>query len=267
VFPRYLWRDNLVDANPLVDADTVGGILNPGVTPRDRDSDPFAVLGNREARAYELFVTYDPTGATPFYQWDNDWREDSKLAFNVGLNYTEFPTATDSYQFFFAPTGTNPAFGVGLPAEDIWEISNRIVYNPNNQMRFISRLERGFLQSTGDPTGGTRKFWKFDGKFIYKDRHIFTGYFKKDAWGPYDFQRQFNITFPEQYKLDYRYLLDQKKSEKNSSQIGIRALWRTIDENSRINDPLTDEDNDYQFQIVAYYILNFGGTNPPEPRN
>ena len=266
IFPRYLKRTNLVDANPIIEPSTGGGNLDPGLSKRDRDSDPFAVLGNREARAAELFITYDPTGATPFYQWDNDWREDSKVAFNIGANFTKYRTETDSYQFFFEPTGTNPAFGVGLPKEDVWEISNRTVWNPNTSMRVITNVNRGFLQSTGDPDGGTRKFWEFDGKFVYRDRHILQGYFKKDAWGPYDFQRQFNITFPEQYKLDYRYLLDQGKSEGNSSQIGMRVLYRTLDDNSGFDTVETD-DNDYQFQVVAYYILNFGGTNPPEPRN
>jgi len=266
IFPRYMKRSNLVDANPQIDPSTAGGVLFPGITPRDRDSDPFAVLGNREAEAVELFLTYDPTGATPFYQWDNDWREDSKVAFNIGMNYTKYTTPTDSYQFFFEPTGTNPAFGVGLPEEEVWEISNRTVWNPSVNTRVVTNLMRGFQQSTGDPNGGTRKFWEFDGKFVYKNRHVLSGYYKKDAFGPYDFQQQFNITFPTQIKLDYRYLLDAGKSEGNSSQIGIRGLWRSLDENSGF-DTFETDDNDYQFQVVAYYILNFGGTNPPEPRN
>jgi beta-galactosidase len=265
-FPRYLERKNLVSANPFIAPEISDGTLNPGISPRNLDADPFAVLDNREAKAGELFITYDPTGATPFYQWDNDTREDAGFAFNVGANYTEYGSATDSYQFFFEPTDTNAAFGVGLPSEDVWELSSRMVFNPNTRMRLITNVTRGFLQSTGDPDGGTRKFWEAEGKFVYKDRHIFSGYFKKDAWGAYDFQRQFNITFPEQYKLDYNYLLDQKKSETNSSQIGIRGLWRTLDDNSGFDEFLT-KDNDYQFQVVMYYIFNFGGTNPPKPRN
>ncbi len=272
LFPRYLYRDNLVDAVPVkepfieeVPPGSGNAILFPGSGPRNRDDDPFAVLDNREARAAELFLTYDPTGATGFYQWDNDWREDAGFAFNVGLNYTEFPTDTDSYQFFFEPTGDNPAFGVGLPAEDTWEISSRMVFNPSQNVRFITRLRNGFLQSTGDPEGGTRKFWEVNAKLIIGRKHIFDGYFKKDAWGPYDFQRQFNVTFPEQFKLDYSLLLDQKKSETNSSKIGIRGLFRTADENAP-GDFMMGE-NSYRYQIVAYYIFNFGGTNPPQPRN
>ena len=175
VFPRYLYRDNLVDANPIIPPEIAGGDLQPGTNPRDRDTDPFAVLGNREARAAELFVTYDPTGATNFYQWDNDWREDAGFAFNIGANYTDYPTATDSYQFFFEPTGTNPAFGIGLPPEEVWEVSSRMVFNPNVNTRIITNVQRGFLQSTGDPNGGTRKFWEFDGKVVLGNRHVISG--------------------------------------------------------------------------------------------
>jgi hypothetical protein len=274
IFPRYLQRKNIVDANPSIAPD-IGNCTDPasdlcvvpGLQPRNRDDDPFAVLDNREAKSGELILTYDPTGATPFYQWDNDWREDAKFAFNVGGIYTKYPTITDSYQFFFEPTGTNPAFGVGLPEEDVWELSSRMVYNPTVNTRLVSRIRRGFQQSTGDPDGGTRKFWWLEGKMVHRDRHVLSGYFKKDAWGPYDFQRQFNITFPEQYKLDYAILLDNKKDERTSSKIGIRGLFRTLDENSPqdLLDP--DADNDNQWQVVFYYTLNFGGTNPPRQIN
>jgi hypothetical protein len=266
LFPRYLYRENLVKANPTIPPDIGDGNVFPGIEPRNRDDDPFAVLDNREARAAEFFITYDPTGATGFYQWDNDWREDAKFAFNIGGNYTEFPTFTDSYQFFFEPTGTNPAFGVGLPPEDIWEVSNRIVFNPNTNVRVITNVRRAFLQSTGDPEGGTRKFWDFNAKMVVNDKHIISGYFKKDAWGAYDFQRQFNLTFPEQFKLEYALLLDQKKSETTSSKIGIRGLYRTRDFDLDDGEFLPGE-NLYRYQVVLYYVFNFGGTNPPRAIN
>lgn len=258
IFPRFLIRDNLVDANPFIPAeiDSGGTILFPGVSPRDRDDDPFAVLGNRQAKSAELFVTYDPTGATPFYAWDNDRREDAGFAFNLGANYTQYPTATDSNQFFFEPAGANASFGVGLPREDVWRISTRMVFNPNRSAKVILNLLTGFDQSTGDPTGGTRKFYEAGAKAILFDRHIISGYFKKDAWGPYDFYRQFNITFPEQYKLDYSILLDQRRDELLSTKIGIRALYRTADENSP-DDEFLDGMNDYTFQTVMYFTFSF----------
>jgi len=258
-----MYRDNLVDANPFIapsiDPD---GTLHPGVSPRNRDEDPFAVLGNREARSAEVYFTWDPTGATPFYDWDNDWREDAKFAFNVGGNYTEFPTPTDSYLFFFEPAGVNAPFGQGLPAEDVWSISSRMVFNPSQRSRYIFSLARGFEQSTGNPEGGTRDFFELQGKALLNRKHLISGYFMKDMWGPYDFYRQFNITYPEQYKVDYAYLLGtpgmlgSQMDEERATRIGIRGILRTTDENSPDEEYL-DGVNDYLFLVVAYFTYRF----------
>ena len=257
IFPRVLYRDNLVDANPLLPPSiTPPGDLFPGLSPRNRDDDPFAVLDNREARAGEIFLTYDPTGATPFYDWDNDMREDAGFAFNVGANYTKYSTFTDAYLFFYAEEGINASFGQGLPAEEVWTLSSRMVFNPNQRAKYIVNLVSGFDQSTGDPTGGTRKFYELEGKVILNKRHIISGYFKKDAWGPYDFHRQFNITYPEQFKLDYAVLLDDLFDERRSTKVGVRVLYRTVDENSP-GDEYLDGQNDWMFQTVFYFTFMF----------
>ncbi|MDH3588352.1 MAG: hypothetical protein OEQ74_02990, partial [Gammaproteobacteria bacterium] len=286
VQPSILYREALVDPNPNLESSIVGGVLDPGLSPRNREDDPFAILGNRDTRAAELLITYDPTGATDFYQWDNDLREDARLAFNLGLNYTEYPTATDSHQFFFEPTGANAAFGIGLPPEDTYEAHSKIVWNPSNNAKYILKLNAGFQQSTGnpfdvtsqselslgsapeDPQAGTRRFYTVRGKAVLGKKHIIEGYIKKDGWGPYDFHRQFNITYPEQYKLDYSILLDSKRNEGTSTKIGVKTLYRTFDERSaqgvgEANNGL----NDYSFQTVFYYLYNFGGTPPPSPRD
>ncbi|MDJ0928563.1 MAG: hypothetical protein QNJ73_13075, partial [Gammaproteobacteria bacterium] len=257
LFPRFMYRENLVDANPNIDPfiDPNTGTLFPGLNARNRDDDAFAVLDNREATAYELFLTYDPTGATPFYQWDNDVRENAPFAMNIGLNYTEYPTFTDSYQFFFDREGVNAAFGRGLPPEDVWEVSSRMVFVPGFDSRLILNLVAGRGQSTGDPTGGSRDYYKMDAKFI-RGRHVFSGYFKKDAWGPYDFYRQFNITFPEQFRFDYEILLDELFHEDWSTRIGIRTLFWTVDENSP-DDFYLDGENDYLFLSSLYFTFMF----------
>jgi hypothetical protein len=263
VYPRVMYRDNLVHANPFI-APSISpdGTLNPGTAPRNSDDDPFAVLGNREARSAEVFFTWDPTGATPFYDWDNDWREDAKFAFNVGGTYTEFPTPTDAYLFFFEPGGVNAAFGAGLPAEDIWSLSSRMVFNPTQRTRYIFNLTRGFEQSTGNPDGGTRDFFEIHGKALVNRKHLISGYFMKDNWGPYDFYRQFNITYPEQYKIDYAYLLGSpgmlgsQMDEERATRIGIRGILRTTDGNSPGEEYL-DGENDYLFLVVAYFTYRF----------
>ena len=259
LYPRVMYRDNLVHANPLVEASTIGGILDPGLTPRNTDDDPFAVLGNREARSAELYLTYDPTGATQFYDWDNDWREDAKFAFNIGGTYTEYPTPTDSYLFFFEPARQNVPFGQGLPAEDVWGISSRMVFNPNRNSKYIVRLIRGFDQSSGTPVRDTADYWQAHWKYEYKRKHIFEGFFMKDAWGPYDFYRQFNITFPEQIKLDYSIRLGalgqvgSVEDEDNATRVGIRAVYRSLDEENET----FDIEGDYTYMTVLYFTYQF----------
>ncbi|MEL7536458.1 MAG: hypothetical protein AAFX44_10515 [Pseudomonadota bacterium] len=264
IFPRVLYRDNLVHANPNLDPQIVGGILQPGASARTRDDDPFAVLNNREARSAEIFFTYDPTGATPFYDWDNAWREDAGFAFNFGGTYTEFPTPTDSEQFFFEPAGANAPFGVGLPPEDVWRLRSRMVFNTANNTRMIFDVTRAFEQSTGDPNGGTRKYWDMSYRIIWGGgKHSLIGYYLQDAWGPYDFFRQFNVTFPEQFRFDYSYWLgggfggiSDAISEQNATRIGIRTTFRTSDENSP-DDEFLDGENDYTFLTVVYFNYQF----------
>jgi len=261
IYPRAMYRDNLVHANPTIEPSTgPGGIVEPGISPRNRDADPFAVLNNREARSYEVFLTYDPTGESFFYDWDNDYKEDATFAFNIGGNYTEYPTPTDSFQFFSLLTDSNAAFPVGLPAEDVWSVSSRMVFNPNPRSKYILNIDRGYQQSTGDPDGGTRKFWELEGKVVLNNKHIIEGYAKFDAFGPYDFQRQFNITFPEQYKIDYSMILDGSgdrpgETYGTGTRVGIRALWRGLDE----NDPAFYKPgvNEYLFQTVFYFTYMF----------
>ncbi|MBT8105517.1 MAG: hypothetical protein HKP05_07740 [Woeseiaceae bacterium] len=262
VFPRLMYRDNLVDANPFIlPVPGGGGAVSPGISPRDRDNDPFAVLDNREARSAELFVTYDPTGATQFYAWDNEWREDAEFAIDFGGGYTEFPTATDANLFFLSELETNSSFGRGLPAEDVWTVQSRMVFNPKPGHKLITKIVRGFNQSTGEPEGGTRDYWTFDWKAVIGGRHTFRGYYKKDAWGPYDFNRQFNTTYPEQVKLDYSILLGGNAGgfvsavgEAEATRVGIRALYRSGDENSDL-DPVLE--GGHIFMTVLYFTYQF----------
>ncbi|NNF17419.1 MAG: hypothetical protein HKN70_11785, partial [Gammaproteobacteria bacterium] len=102
----------------------------------------------------------------------------------------------------------------------------------------------------------TRKFFEANGKVVLGRKHIISGYFKKDAWGPYDFHRQFNVTFPEQFKVDYSILLDQRRDELRSTKVGIRALYRSADENSP-DDEFLMGTNDYIFQTVFYFTYMF----------
>ena len=260
LYPRAMYRDNLVDANPFIPPQSANGILVPGTRPRNTDDDPFAVLGNREARSAEMYLTYDPTAATQFYDWDNDWREDAKFAFNIGGTYTELPSATDAYLFFYVPAGTNLPFSAGLPAEDVWGVSSRMVFNPNPNAKYIVKLIRGFEQSSGSPERDTRDYWQFHWKAEFKRKHVFEGFFMKDAWGPYDFYRQFNVAFREQIKLDYSVRLGtlgqigSVRDEDRATRVGLRLLYRSYGEE---NESALEEFGDYQFSTNFYFIYRF----------
>ena len=226
------------------------------MAPRNFDDDPFAVLGNREAKAAEVIVTYDPTPATDFYHWNADVTEDARFAFNVGLTYTEYPTATDSELFFFEEGGTNAPFGAGLVAEDLYLFKTKMIFNPSPARKYVLGLTGGKQQSTGQPGEETVEFWGIDGKLVLHNRHIFSGYYKKDAFGPYDFYRQFNLTYPQQFKFEYAYLLDALQDEDSSSKYGVRFYHRRLGENSP-EDEFEDGANQYMFEAQVFFKYAF----------
>ena len=249
LFPRLLYRENLIGAN-------ANGTGLPRIRARTTNNDPFAVLGNREAKAAELYFTYDPTPGTFFYEWDNDVREDAKFAFNVGLTATEYGAATDAYTYY------NNEFDVanatfdneGLDAADVWLLKSRMVFNSSNNLNTVLNLEAGKQQPSKKP-GEAKTHYAIEGKFIYKKQHIFSAKFIKDGFGPYDFQRDFDLRFPEQYELQYVKLLDKGLTEKKSSKFGIKALYRTFDDSFRPTDPIFEDDE--QFEVRAFYEYRF----------
>lgn len=256
LLPRALYRTNLLNAMPNNPASMDGTEFNPGSSTRNRDDDPFAVLDNREAKAGEFFITYDPTPATSFYDWDRDRKEDARCAFSVGGNYIKYTTVTDAYLFYYEEGKTNASFGEGLPKADVWEANGKFILNPNPGLRIISNVSGGQEQSTGKPDGGKARFFTVDSKFVINKRHTVSAYFKKDAWGPYDWYRQFNITYPHQFMLDYSIMLDNLLLEKVSSRIGCKALYRTLRAGSPVNEG-DGVNSDYEFQAGIYYRIDF----------
>ncbi len=256
LLPRAMYRTNLLESMEATDAYIDGTSFYPGTTPRNRDSDPFAVLGNRETISGEFFLTYDPTPASYFYVWNRDEKEDAKFAFTIGGNYTEYKEDTDAHLFYYQEGETNAPFGSGLPAEEVWLGKSIIIMNPNPNFKSVITLETGKQQSTGNPDGDATEFYSIETKFLINKTHYIQAYAKKDAWGPYDWYRQFNIIYPYQYKLDYSFLIDNLFNMEKSSRLGVKALFRELDESSPINEG-GGIDNDYEFQAGIYYSIGF----------
>ncbi|MEM7563021.1 MAG: hypothetical protein AAF353_08230, partial [Pseudomonadota bacterium] len=256
IYPRVLYRENIIDANPNIASSTVGTTLNPGIDVRNRDDDPFAVLDNREATSAEIYFTYDPTPATWFYDWDIDMKEDAPFAFNIGLTATDYGTATDSHLFFFEDLGQNAAFGEGIDEDDVWLIKSKMIFNQRPGLKTVLNWYVGTKQSTGAPGEDKLEFFSVDGKLILDKKHIFSGYVKVDDFGPYDFYEQFNLVYPLQVKLGYARLLDSLGDELRSSQMGVKLFYRELDELS----PEFQESggaDDYMMEIQTFFELKF----------
>jgi len=258
IYPRIFYRDNLEDANPLIEPTIVGTTLFPGIVPRNTEDDPFAVLDNRKALSAEIFYTYDPTPETDFYHWDNEHQENAPIAFNVGFNYTQFDSITDAYRIYDGNLDIEYAFDTGLKKEDVWKIASRVVLNPTKWVRLANRFEAAYQQSTGTPEGPTQEYYSWEFDYDFGLNHNVAGYVKKDAWGPYDYYRQWNVIFPLQVRLDYTYQLErmlndwfQRKVGKNV-QIGITGIYRTLDD-----EQAEEDDNDHEYQITTFLSYGF----------
>jgi len=222
IAPNFLWQEPLVDAMP-------NDVNAPGRL-RNINSDPFIVRVNRKTVGGELLLTYDPTPATWFYEWDNDFAEDAKFAFSTDFVFRHLPTTQDAAIGFLSNRNTF-AFDKSAPAHDLWESNTRIVSKLNPDLGFIANIYFGNAQSNGsDPrlierAGG-------DVRLIYKKvKVVYTSKF--NDWGPFDYHRDFNLTYPQQFSLDISTSLGKPDwFILPNTSIGIMGTWRSLDQYS-----------------------------------
>jgi len=222
IAPNFLWQKPLVDPMP----NDVGG---PGRL-RNVISDPFAVRANRETTAGEMLITFDPTPGTWMYAWDNDRAEDAKFAMNLGFVYRHLPTTMDAHIGFLA-NRTFFAFPNSVPAEDLWEIHSKMVSKLSPELNIIGNFYYGNGQANGDSDRLIKRFGG-DVRMIYNKMKVET-HVKVNDWGPFDYHRDFNLTFPLQLMLDVSTSLGKPDwFILPSTTIGIRGTWRSLDTNS-----------------------------------
>ena len=220
IAPNFLWQKPLVDPMP-------NDVQAPGRL-RNFIDDPFAVRANRETTAGELLLTFDPTPGTWFYEWDNDRAEDAKIAFNLGFVYRHHPTAQDAAIGFLANRQFF-AFPQSAPAQDLWELSSRIVSKISPDLGIIGNLYGGTAQAQGDSERTIERFGG-DIRMIYKKWKLEYG-FKVNDWGPFDYHRDFNLTFPVQNMIDISTSLSKPDwFILPDTKIGIRGTWRSLNE-------------------------------------
>ena len=261
IAPNFMYQKPLVDPMP----NDVGA---PGRL-RNWISDPFAVRGgNREATAFEMLISFDPTPGTWMYEWNNDRAEDAKFAFNLGFIYQKFNSAQDAHIGFLADR-TFFAFPRSAPQEDLWEVHSRIVSKLSNQTGIIANLYYGNGQANGDSDRLIRRFGS-DVRMIHKSLKVH-GHVKVNDWGPFDYHRDFNLTFPLQLMLDVSTNLGNPDwFALPGTTLGIQGIWRSLDQFSPRYLPLQAPEfeepplspvgfpNGSEWQIRTYLHVNIG---------
>jgi hypothetical protein len=220
IAPNFLWQKPIVGPMP-------NDVQAPGRL-RNILDDPFSVRGNRETVGGELLFTFDPTPGTWMYQWDNDRAEDAKLAVSAGFVFRHHPTAQDAAIGFLADR-TLFAFPNSAPAQDLWETHTRIISKVSPNLGLIANLYFGNAQANG---GDERLIERAGGdiRVIY-DKVKLVHSFKINDWGPFDYHRDFNLTYPVQLMLDISTTLGKPDwFILPNTQIGIRGTWRSLNE-------------------------------------
>lgn len=235
IAPNFLWQKPVVDPIP-------GDVPAPG-RPRNILDDPFAVRGgNRETIAGELLITFDPTPGTWMYEWDNDMMEDAPLAVSAGFVYRHLPTTQDAAIGIFANGRTLFAFPGAAPAQDLWETNIRLVSKVNPDFGFIVNAFGGNGQANGSDPRLIHRYGA-DLRMIYKKVKIST-FLKVGDWGPFDYHRDFNLTYPLQIMADVSTTVGKPKwFDMPDTRIGASFIWRTLNEFSPRYCPTTTFDS------------------------
>lgn len=223
IAPNFLYQKPLVDPMP-------NNLFGPGRL-RNVIDDPFAVRGgNRETLGAELLFTFDPTPGTWMYEWNNDVVEDAKFAMSAGFVFRHLPTTQDAHIGFLANRQFF-AFSNSAPAEDLWEAHTRIVSKLNPELGLIGNFYYGNGQGNGDDTRTITRFGG-DVRMVYKKMKLMT-HVKVNDWGPFDYHRDFNLTYPLQLMLDVSTSLAKPDwFGMPETKIGIRGTWRSLDQYS-----------------------------------
>jgi hypothetical protein len=177
------------------------------------------------------------------YQWDNDIAEDAKFAFNLGFIYRHQPTTQDASIGILGDGRTIFAFPGAPPAQDLWETHARIVSKITPDFGFIANLFAGEAQSNGsDPRVLNR--YGGDLRVVRKTMKL-TSTVKVNDWGPFDYHRDFNLSYPLQLMVDLSTSVGRASwFNLPNSRMGIRYTWRSMDQYSPRYCPTTTIDAD-----------------------
>lgn len=221
--PNFLWQKPIV--GPMGHTDDLYGTQG---TPRNVIDDPFAVVWNRETTAVELMLTYDPTPATWMWAWDSDKRENADLAASIGLVLKRHHTGADG-RLFIGEGGVIYPFGGGTPARDLWSVQSRIINRVGSNSRMVSHIAIGQAEPNGNNSRLIERV-SIDSRIVWP-RVAFAWHLKFDDFGPYDYHRDHNLTYPMQTMADLSITLGRPEwfYDQPQTRLGVRAIYRTLD--------------------------------------
>jgi hypothetical protein len=145
--------------------------------------------------------------------------------------FRHHPTTQDAAIGILADGRTTFPFPGAPPARDLWEVRSRIISTLSPDFRLIANLFGG----TGEPNGdNARLIHRYGGDVrLVKSQWKLVSSARFNDWGPYDYHRDFNLTFPLQLMGDLSFFLGKPTWwEVPSTKVGIRGTWRSLDRNS-----------------------------------
>jgi hypothetical protein len=230
IAPNALYQAPLIGPNPSVDAfySVETDLYYPSIRPRNVIDDPFAVLSNRETIGAELLLVWDPTPGTWYWLWDRIDREDARFAWSLDFVYRHQPTARDA-NLVVLESGAVVPFGGSPPAQDEWDLTFDWFARPG-PVRLYGTLFAGQSQARGD---SARLVTRGGGsvQIDWNTARLSTRLHLHD-WGPYDFHRDFNLTYPLQWYGDLSYGVRAPRLGTFDTRFGLRAQARVLNEYS-----------------------------------
>jgi hypothetical protein len=192
--------------------------------------DAFSVSDNRKAVQGEAVFTWNPTGATYFYDWNNADREYAPLAVGAGLLYNFDLGPTDALAYDAGDGVHTYVQTKGLPeVQGTYNLQLRVAGRPFPGVRINLTGQVANEQATGVDANGAAavvRYWKAAGQ-VALGRVYLEGSYASDAWGPLDWMRQFGITYPTQWMVGAAYGLKPLSFLTDTDRVGLRLSQRT----------------------------------------
>lgn len=227
IAPSALYQKPIVGPLPVIEGGVdATGRYTGGVVPRNFLSDPFVVRDNRETTAVELLLVYDPTPGSWMWMWDNFVREDAPFSAAIDAVYRMQPTSLDSH-IGVAAEGYLFSFDDATPALNTLDVTGHLHFRPRGDLRFRVTGYGGNKQSTGSDD---REILAYGAGLMgwFRNLSVDTT-LRWNDWGPYDYHRDFNLTFPFQSIVDISGGWAKPRLDRTQPRIGVRTQYRTLD--------------------------------------